>query len=111
MVSAQAPAPEQEATISILKIEVVEGEGAINNIRLHRAKDPVVRTVNENNQPLSGVSVTFLLPVTGPGGEFPGNIRELLMQTDAKGEAAGKGLVPNQMVGKFQIRVAASYRR
>ena len=110
MVSAQAPMPEQEATISMLKIEVVEGEGAINNIRLHRAKEPVVRTVDENNQPLSGVSVTFLLPVMGPGGEFPGNIRELAMQTDEKGEAAGKGLVPNQMVGKFQIRVAASYR-
>jgi len=110
MVSAQAPTPEQEATISMLKIEVVEGEGAINNIRLHRAKEPVVRTVDENNQPLSGVSLTFLLPVMGPGGEFPGNLRELAMQTDEKGEAAGKGLVPNQMVGKFQIRVAASYR-
>ena len=94
----------------MLKIDVVEGEGAINNIRLHRAKEPVVRTVDENNQPLSGVSVTFLLPAMGPSGEFPGNVRELAMQTDEKGEAAGKGLVPNQMVGKFQIRVAASYR-
>ena len=94
----------------MLKIEVVEGEEAINNIRLHRAREPVVRTVDENHQPLSGVSVTFLLPVMGPGGEFPGNVRELAMQTDENGEAAGKGLVPNQMVGKFQIRVAASYR-
>ena len=94
----------------MLKIGVVEGEGATNNIRLHRAKEPVVRTVDENNQPLSGVSVTFLLPAMGPSGEFPGNVRELAMQTDEKGEAAGKGLVPNQMVGKFQIRVAASYR-
>jgi hypothetical protein len=110
MVSAQAPTPEQEATTSMLKIQVVEGEGAINNIRLHRAKVPVVRTVDDHNQPLSGVAVTFLLPVMGPGGEFPGNIRELALQTDEKGEAAGNGLVPNQMVGKFQIRVAASYR-
>jgi hypothetical protein len=110
MVSAQAPTPEQEATTSMLKIEVVAGEGAINNIRLHRAKEPVVRTVDENNQPLSGVFVTFLLPVMGPGGEFPGNLRELAMQTNEKGEAAGKGLAPNQMVGKFEIRVAASYR-
>jgi hypothetical protein len=110
MVSAQAPTPEREAAASMLKIEVVAGEGAINNIRLHRAKEPVVRTVDENNQPLSGVFVTFLLPVMGPGGEFPGNLRELAMQTNEKGEAAGKGLAPNQMVGKFQIRVAASYR-
>jgi hypothetical protein len=25
------------------RIEVIEGDGAINNIRLHRAKEPVVR--------------------------------------------------------------------
>jgi hypothetical protein len=61
IVSAQASTPEQAARTSMLKIEVVEGEGAINNIRLHRAKEPVVRTVDENNQPLSGVSLTFLM--------------------------------------------------
>jgi hypothetical protein len=70
IVSAQASTPEQAATTSMLKIDVVEGEGAINNIRLHRAKEPVVRTVDENNRPLSGISVTFLLPVMGPAGNF-----------------------------------------
>jgi hypothetical protein len=94
----------------MLKIEVVEGEGAINNIRIRSAKEPVVRTVDENNQPVSGASVTFMLPDMGPSGEFPGNVRELAIQTDDKGEAIGRGLVPNQMVGKFQIHVVASYR-
>jgi len=94
----------------MLRIEVVEGEGAINNIRLRRSKEPVIRTVDENNQPLSGVSVTFLLPDMGPGGEFPGNVRELAIMTDERGQATGRGLAPNQMVGKYQIRVVASYR-
>jgi len=94
----------------MLKVEVVEGEGAINNIRLRRAKEPVVRAVDENNQPLSGVSVTFMLPSMGPSGEFPGNVRELVSQTDDRGQAIGRGLVPNQMTGRYQIRVTASYR-
>jgi len=100
--AAQAPAS--------LKVDVLEGEGAINNIRQHRAKDPVIRVVDQNNQPVSGVSVSFLLPDVGPGGEFPGEVRELAIQTDDKGQAVGHGLVPNQMVGKFQIRVVASYQ-
>jgi len=94
----------------MLRLQVVEGQGAINNIRLRRAKEPVVRAVDENNQPLSGVSVTFLLPDMGPGGVFPGDVRELTILTDSKGEATGRGLTPNQMVGKYQIRVVASYR-
>jgi hypothetical protein len=31
------------------------------------------------------------------------------MQTDAKGQAVGRGLRPNQTAGRFQIRVTASY--
>ena len=93
-----------------LKLEVLEGEGAINNIRLHRAREPVIRAVNENNDPLGGVSVSFLLPDMGPSGEFAGSLRELTVLTDEKGQATGRGLVPNQLLGKFQIRVVASYR-
>ena len=32
-----------------LRIVVLEGEGAINNVLQHRAKDPVVRVVDEND--------------------------------------------------------------
>lgn len=99
--SAQTPAAD-------LRIMVVEGEGAINNVRQHRAKDPVVRVLDGSGAPVAGASVTFILPEAGASGEFGGGVRMLAIVTDEKGEAAGKGLVPNQNVGRFQIRVVAS---
>jgi hypothetical protein len=91
-----------------LRIVVVEGEGAINNVLQHRAKDPVVRVVDENDGPVTGATVTFMLPDSGASGEFGGGVRTLTILTDENGEAVGRGLVPNQAAGNFQIRVVAS---
>ena len=105
------PLPAQEpARSTTLKLVVLEGEGAINNIRLRRAKEPVVRVVDENSAPVKGASVTFLLPDMGPAGEFAGGVRSLAVIADEKGEAAGRGLMPNKIPGSFKIRVVASYR-
>jgi hypothetical protein len=49
--------------------------GAINKVLQHLAKDPVVRVVDENDRPVCGASVTFMLPDSGASGEFGG--REL----------------------------------
>ena len=92
------------------KIEVVEGDGAINNIGLHRAKEPVVRVVDQNGNPLPKIAVTFLLPDRGPGGTFADGHNSLTIMTDDKGLAVGHGLKPNNTAGQFQIRVSASYQ-
>jgi hypothetical protein len=92
------------------RIEVVEGDGAINNIRLHRAKEPVIRVVDSNGQPLPNVAVTFLLPETGASGTFAAGLSSLTAMTDADGQAVGRGLRPNNHTGQFQIRVTASYQ-
>jgi hypothetical protein len=91
-------------------IEVVEGDGAINNIRLHRAKEPVVRVLDATGQPLPNVAVTFLLPESGASGMFADGHSSLTAMTDANGQAVGRGLRPNNTVGQFQIRVTASYQ-
>lgn len=101
----QSPPP-----ASGLKIDVLEGEGAINNIQLRRSREPVVRVLNDAQMPVSGASVTFTLPDMGPGGIFPGDIRTLTVLTNDGGQAVGRGLTPNQAVGKYQIHIAASYR-
>jgi len=100
---AQAPAP------SGLKIVVVEGEGAINNIRERRAKEPVVRVLDDDSRPVAGAAVTFQLTELGPSATFPGGA-SLTATTDQKGEVVGRGLRPNNIAGQFQIRVTASYR-
>ena len=98
------------AAPSGLKVDVLEGEGAINNIQQRRSREPVVRVVNDDQMPVSGASVTFTLPDMGPSGAFTGDIRTLTVLTNESGQAVGRGLAPNQSVGKYQIRVTASYR-
>ena len=92
-----------------LKIVVEEGAEAINNIRLRHARDPVVQVVDETGAPVKDASVTFLLPANGPSGVFAASGRTLTVLSDEKGLARGRGLVPNQVVGKFEILVTASF--
>lgn len=101
--TAQEPAPR-------LKVVVIEGENALNNIREHRARDPVVQVVDGANMPVKGAAVTFLLPDSGPSGEFSGGLRSLMVMSDDRGQATGHGLTPNRLAGKYQIRVVASYQ-
>ncbi|MBZ5594122.1 MAG: hypothetical protein LAP39_17920 [Acidobacteriia bacterium] len=93
-----------------IKIVIQEGQGAINNIQQHRAKEPVVQVTHEDGEPVRAASVTFQLPDSGPGGVFADGSKLLTIQTDEKGSATGRGLRPNQVSGRFQIRVTASYR-
>ena len=99
----------QETIPAGLKIEVVEGEGAINNISEGRARDPVVRVTDDDNRPVAGAAVTFLLPELGAGGSFPTG-SSVTLTTGDDGVAAARGLKPNNVAGEFQIRVTASYR-
>jgi len=98
-----------DAQTSAIKIVVQEGQGAINNIQQHRAKEPVIQVLHEDNEPAVGASVSFQLPDSGPGGTFNDNAKILTVQTDDKGQAVAHGLKPNDIAGRFQIRVTASY--
>ena len=93
-----------------IKIVIQEGQGAINNIQQHRAKEPVVQVTHEDGEPVRQASVTFQLPETGPGGTFADGNKMLTVQADEKGVAVGRGLRPNQIAGRFQIRVTASFQ-
>lgn len=95
---------------TVPRIEVLEGDGAINNIRLHHAKEPVVRVVDQDGHPIPNVAVTFLLPGNGASGAFADGKASLTVMTDADGRAVGHGLKPNGSAGQFQIRVTTSYQ-
>jgi hypothetical protein len=92
-----------------VKIQIVEGDGAINSIRLRRAKEPVIRVLNASGEPAVGASVTFLLPATGPSGSFSDNGLSLTVQTDSRGMAIGRNLRPNAIAGQFRIRATTSW--
>ena len=104
VLDAQTPLPTQ------LNIVVVEGEGAINNVKERTARDPVIRVEDENHKPIAGVAVVFTLPTEGATGQFGNGAKNLTVMTDENGVAAGKGLKLYQVDGKVPIHINASYR-
>lgn len=99
----------QDVPTNDLKVEAVEGDGAINSIRLKRGHDPVVRVQDSAGKPIAGATVTFLLPRSGASGTFLGGGLSLTTQTDSQGRAVGRGMRPNAVEGQFRIRVTASW--
>jgi hypothetical protein len=102
------PARAQDATVSLLNIVVVEGEGAINNIRQRTAREPIVQVEDQNHKPVAGAAVTFSLPSRGASGVFPNGSRTVTVLTDNQGRAAANGLKPNTVKGRVEIHVNAS---
>ena len=100
-IRAQAPEPKQ------LTISILEGEGAINNIKQRTAREAIVQVQDENHKPVAGVAVTFFLADHGASGVFANGSRSLTVLTDTNGQAAMRGMTPNNMAGKLQIRVSA----
>jgi hypothetical protein len=92
-----------------LNLVVVEGDGAINNIRQRTAREPIVQVEDENHKPIAGAVVVFSLPSQGAGGTFAGGEHTLTVTTDSQGRAMARGLRPNNVKGQYQIHVNASY--
>jgi hypothetical protein len=93
-----------------LRVVVVEGGGAINNLVARTARDPVVQVLDASGKPVSGATVTFTLPSTGPSGSFLDGSETATVRTGEDGRAVARGLKPNRTAGQFTIRVIASWR-
>jgi hypothetical protein len=92
------------------RVVVIEGDGAINNIRLQRAKEPVIRVETESGSPLQGAVVHFAAPSQGAGIVFVEGGPTATIVTDSEGRATARGVRPNKTPGRFEIRVTASYQ-
>ncbi len=90
------------------RVVVLEGDGAINNVRIRSAREPRVRVEDLNGDPLPKVPVTFIVPTLGASGTFGPSGNTVTIITDEEGEATAAGFRPNALVGQFQIRVSAS---
>jgi hypothetical protein len=91
-----------------LNIVIVEGDGAINNIKQRTSRETIVEVQDENHKPVAGAAVVFLLPGDGPGGAFAGGAKSSTITTDSAGRATMPKVQPNQSTGNYQIRVNAS---
>jgi hypothetical protein len=91
-----------------LNIVIVEGEGAVNNLRQRVVREPIVRVEDQNHKPVAGAVVFFLLPGDGSGGTFANGAKQLTVMTDSNGQAVARGMKPGTTAGQYQIKVTAS---
>lgn len=105
----RAPAWAQQAATG-LRINIVEGEGAINNVRQRVNREPIVQVEDNNRKPVAGAVVIFFLPDQGASGTFADGSRMLMTVTDNQGRAVARGIRPNNQSGPMQIRVTASFQ-
>jgi len=103
-VRAQAANPAPSLVITIL-----EGEGALNDIRQRTAREPIVEVDDENHKPIAGALVLFSLPTSGPGGVFADGTQSFSTVTDSAGRAVAQGLRPNNISGSYNIHVHVTY--
>jgi len=106
--AAASPQAGQTAQPSKLNINVVEGAGAVNNVRTRAAREFAVEIDDENDKPVPGVVVTFLAPNEGPGGAFAGDTQLLTVITGNDGRAVAGSYRPNSTVGDYKIQVTAT---
>lgn len=104
-----APTAAAQTLPAQINIVVVSGEGAASPARQHVTQDPAVRIEDDDQQPVAGVPVVFALPVSGTSGEFTNGAKTLAVVTDKTGLATAHGLKTNDIPGKLQIYVTASF--
>jgi hypothetical protein len=108
--AAQQPAaPQSPGEAPKLRLVVVEGEGAINNIKRRTAREVIVQVEDENHKPIGGATVSLLLPSSGPGGQFSGGGLSQTLTSDPTGRVRFS-FRPNNVAGQFQANVTASYQ-
>src|SRR5262245_44631148 len=91
-----------------LKIVTLQGEGAVNDSKTKTVTEPVVEIRDSRELPVADAEVIFQLPTMGPSGVFPDRTRILKTKTNSQGQAMAAGYVPNDEMGRFNIKVTAS---
>ncbi len=92
-----------------LVISILDGEGALNDIRTRTAREPIVEVDDENHKPVAGVLILFAMENGGgsPFASFAG-AQTFSVETDAAGRAAGRGFQITQRKGRYNIKVRAT---
>jgi hypothetical protein len=92
-----------------LVITILDGEGALNDIRQRTAREPIVQVEDENHNPVPGAAVLFTLPGSGPSGFFAGGAQTFSTVADSAGRAVAHGLRPNTISGSYNIQVHVTF--
>lgn len=91
-------------------ITIIDGEGALNDVRTRTAREPIVEVDDENHKPIAGALVLFSINNGGsqaPFATFSGG-QTFSVPTDAAGRAVGTGFRITGQRGHYSISVQAS---
>lgn len=91
-----------------LQVNILDGEGAFNDIKRGEARKPVVEVRDDDGRLVQGAKVVFQLPDMGASGSFADGSKTLVVTTDSQGRATAAGLKPNKIEGLYVISVTAS---
>lgn len=91
-----------------LMIEIVEGDGAINNVKLRTSREAIVQVEDENHKPVAGATVQFFLSSRGLANPF--SHRYLQATTDSTGRVRANLLQLKSDPGRLEVRVKANYQ-
>jgi len=101
----QLPAAQNPAGSRLLSLEIVDGEDAINDIKLGTAREPVVEVQDENHRPVAGAAVSFSL-----ARHSLFNRTVFRATTNSTGRVHVNPLQLNNNPGRFEIHIKASYQ-
>ncbi len=105
MIAAMMAAAQDAA---ILKIRILEGEGAVYSAGSRATRGITVLVTSETGKPIEGASVSFRLPEDGPTGTFTSGSKTEIVTTRADGRAAVWGMPWSRKAGGVEVRITAA---
>lgn len=91
-----------------LFIEVLEGEGDLNDVRARTAREPIVEVQDENHKPVAGALILFSLRSGSQAEASFSGLPTLSVRTGADGRAVARGYRITSTKGKIEIAVTAT---
>jgi hypothetical protein len=104
------PSPAEGGLVGPLTITILDGEGALNNIRQRTAREPIVQVEDKNHKRVTNGYVTFSVQPSalGAGATFAGGLTTITVALDSLGRATANGLRPNGTAGTFTISISVT---
>ena len=93
---------------AILRIRVLEGEGAIHTAGTRSNQPIIIVLTDEAGRPVEGASVSVRLPDEAPTGVFANGMRTDIALTGPDGRVAIRGMQWSRSAGPVQLRITAS---
>ena len=100
------PCPAQD--IALLNLRVSEGEGATYATGSRATRGITVEITDELARPVSGATVSFVLPDTRPTGVFTNGGRTEVAISSAEGRASVWGMQWDKAAGDVEVRITAA---